>query len=100
MSQDLALGVFLFMVLVAANLPWFSEKILFVFASPSGDKLAIIRLLELVVLYGFTLLTGFALESRVTGSQQPQDWEFYAITVCLFLVFSVPGFIWRYILRR
>jgi hypothetical protein len=29
----------------------------------------------------------------------PQGWEFYVITLALFAMFALPGFIWRYDLR-
>ena len=38
-------------------------------------------------------------ESRA-GPVYRQRWEFYAVTVCLFLVFAYPGFIYRYLWRR
>ena len=29
-----------------------------------------------------------------------QNWEFYAVTACLFLVFAFPGFTYRYLWRK
>jgi hypothetical protein len=29
------------------------------------------------------------------GQLAPQDWEFYAVTRCLFLVFAFPGFVYK-----
>jgi hypothetical protein len=36
----------------------------------------------------------------MTGEIYHQDWVFYAVTISLFLVFALPGFIYRYDLRR
>lgn len=57
------------------------------------------RLLELLVFYALGLVLGFALEANL-GNRFPQGWEFYAITLCLFLVLAYPGFVWRYLMKR
>jgi hypothetical protein len=48
-------------------------------------------------MYGAIAAIGFGLEQKVTGSVHAQDWEFYAVTACLFIVFAMPGFIYRHI---
>jgi hypothetical protein len=35
------------------------------------------------------------MEKKLNGEIYAQDWEFYAVTLCLFLVFALPGFIYR-----
>lgn len=57
------------------------------------------RLLELLVFYALVLVLGFALEANL-GNRFEQGWEFYAITLCLFLVLGYPGFVWRYLMKR
>ena len=82
----------------AANAPFFSHRILFIWA-PKGerrDKHGGWRVLEVVVLYLLTLALAKALEARI-GAVYPQGWEFYAVTVCLFLVLGYPGFVLRYL---
>jgi hypothetical protein len=39
------------------------------------------------------------LESNA-GNVFNQGWQFYAVTVCLFLVLAFPGFTFRYLRRR
>ena len=34
------------------------------------------------------------------GQVAAQNWEFYAVTACLFLVFAFPGFVYRYLWRK
>jgi hypothetical protein len=34
------------------------------------------------------------------GNVFTQRWEFYAITLSLFVVMAFPGFVFRYLLRR
>ncbi|WP_255987878.1 DUF2818 family protein [Chitinolyticbacter albus] len=84
---------------LAANLPFFSERILFVLAPGSGRKSFAWRALELVLLYGSVGALGLLLESRLSPIHA-QNWPFYATTLCLFLVAAFPGFVWRYFWRR
>lgn len=82
--------------IVAANLPWISEKIFFIGRPAEGKKSAWWRWLEWLVLYLLTGAITFGLENKLNGEIYPQDWEFYAVTFCLFLVFALPGFIFRH----
>jgi hypothetical protein len=40
------------------------------------------------------------MEKQVIGNTHNQEWEFYAITFCLFIVFSFPGFIYKIIWKK
>lgn len=84
--------------LIAANLPFLFERLFFVKLLASGKHLGW-RLLELVVLYFLVGGIGLLLEKK-GGEIHPQNWEFYAITASLFLVFAFPGFIYRYLWRK
>lgn len=84
--------------IVAANLPWLSDRIFFVI-TPKGKKRFAWRLLELLVLYFVVGLLGLGLENRFTGESHAQGWGFYTITFFLFIVFALPGFIYRYDLK-
>lgn len=53
------------------------------------------HLLELAAGFGLTAFLAFFLENR-SGTVHPQGWEFYAVVVCLYLVFAFPCFVWRY----
>ena len=100
MSIGAATWLLLLTAIVAANLPWLSERVLFVLRPPAQGKREWIRLLEWLLLYGVIGAVGHGLEYRFTGQLQAQDWEFYVTTLCLFLVFALPGFIYRHDLRR
>ncbi len=63
------------------------------------QKSVFVRLLELAVFYALLGVLGFALESNL-GNRFAQGWEFYAVTLCLFLVLGYPGFVWRYLMKR
>jgi Protein of unknown function (DUF2818) len=84
---------------LAANLPFLSEKILFVWQTKSGQKSFFWRLLELSF---FFLLVGFIarlIESRLSPVHV-QNWQFYASVLALFVVLAWPGFVWRYFWRK
>jgi len=57
------------------------------------------RLLEVLVGYVLIGTLGFTMELDL-GNAFPQGWEFYAVTLALFLVLAYPGFVWRYLLQR
>ncbi len=91
--------ILLVLALVAANLPFLVERVFFVWRPRSGRKGLFWRLIELVVLYFAIGGLAYFVEGRF-GPVQPQNWEFYAVTACLFLVFAFPGFIYRYLWRK
>jgi hypothetical protein len=82
---------------IAANLPFFNERLLLVGPRRAPKALGW-RLLELLLLTGLTVGLGILIEMR-QGQRSPQGWEFYAAVLCLMLTFAFPGFVWR-ILRR
>ena len=83
--------------LLLANLPFSSQRLFGVIGMRSPKRL-LVRLLELVVLYGVVLAVGLLLEKRA-GQIAPQRWEFYAVTAAVFLTLAFPGFVYRYLLR-
>lgn len=95
MTQELAVWLLLGLSVVAANLPWLSDRLLFILTPASGVKHNGFRLLEWLLLY--FLMGGIALgiEQKATGNTFAQDWEFYAVTLCLFAIFALPGFIYH-----
>jgi hypothetical protein len=90
--------ILLAIALIAANLPFVTERLFFLKPLATGKHIGW-HLLELVVL--FFVVGGMAwLLERKTGDAHQQNWEFYAVTGSLFLVFAFPGFVYRYLWRR
>ncbi len=92
--------VLLGLILLAANLPWFSNKVFYVIpVNKSANKLQAKNLgwclLEIIVLYFVIGSVALYTEKATFGQIAHQDWEFYAVTSCLFIVFSFPGFVYR-----
>ena len=85
--------------LVAANLPFFNQRLGIVGPLMQGRKPLWVRLLEMIVLYLLVGGLGLVLERRA-GQVSPQGWEFYAVTAALFLTLAFPGFVYRYLVHR
>jgi hypothetical protein len=92
-------ALLLVIALLAANLPFLVERLFFIKTPASGNKHLGWRMLELVVMYFVVGGIGLLLEKK-GGDIHSQNWEFYAITASLFLVFAFPGFIYRYLWRK
>jgi hypothetical protein len=98
MTQTVSIWIVIIAALVAANLPFASNRLFAVvpLRSPKGLP---VRFAELVVFYFAVGLLGVLLEAHA-GQVAPQGWEFYAVTAALFITFAFPGFVWRYLVRR
>ncbi len=91
--------LFYTLAIIAANLPFLSERILFVKVPATGRKAFGWRLLEWGLLYLIVGLFARLLESQRTPVHT-QGWAFYVITLALFIVFAWPGFVWRFFWRK
>jgi hypothetical protein len=94
-SQNSAVWTLVILAFCAANLPFVSQKLMAVMTVRTPKTLWL-RLLELLAFYLIAGGIGVALERRA-GQIAPQNWEFYAITVALFVTFAFPGFVYRYL---
>ena len=86
--------------LLAANLPFLTQRSFAGIPCRKSDKPFWLRLLELLFLYLLLGALAAWFESSAHGAAYPQGWEFYAITFCLFLVLAYPGFVYRYLWQR
>lgn len=97
MDQSAAVWLVLAVAVIAANLPYFNERILLI-GPRQPHKAAWWRLLELVLMAALSFGLGSVLEARI-GQRHAQGWEFYAAASCLFVTLGFPGFVWRYLRR-
>ena len=97
MDQSAPVWALVLLALLAANLPFISQRFMLVYPLSSFKSLPL-RLLELVLWYFIVGALGLALEHNA-GQIAPQGWEFYAITGTLFVTFAFPGFVLRYLLK-
>lgn len=84
--------LFLLLMLFMANLGWVSDKWLGLVGSVSQLWQ---RFVVLLPAYLITLGIAYLVERFVMGQVWPQGWEYYSITLCVFLVLSFPGFVYR-----
>ncbi|MDH5659599.1 MAG: DUF2818 family protein [Gammaproteobacteria bacterium] len=92
--------VFIIVAFIAANLPWISERLFGLIPVKSDKKSVWMTLLEWFSLYILIGLVALGIEKKFTSDIYSQGWEFYASTFCLFLVFALPGFIYRFDLKH
>jgi len=92
-----------FLILVAilcANLPWFSNKYFFFITAKSGKKSTFPFVVEWLLMYILVAIIATLIEIKVQGFIQAKNPEFYAITLCLFAVFALPGLIYKFEINR
>lgn len=103
MSQGVAVWLLIALALGSANLPFLTEKIFGLLPYKRGEAVSSkpfwLRLLEVLVFYLLVGWVGFAFEARL-GNRFAQRWEFYAITLSLYLVLAYPGVVYRYLLHK
>ncbi len=95
--MDLAVTqwVLLASMFLLANLPWLSQRCFLVLQCE--NKSPWLRLLEWLILYFVAGALALAMEYKMTGDIYQKDWEFFVVTVSLFMVFAFPGFIYRHV---
>ena len=100
MSSTAVIAVILVLAMIAANLPWFSERFFLVFKPLGGRKREWMRLAEWLLMFFLIGGIGLGFERKAQGTIHAQDWEFYVVSICLFIVFAVPGFVFRHQLGK
>lgn len=94
----LPIWILILVAFIAANLPFLNYRLLGLFVELKNQKSLWFRFFELLLMY--LMVGGFAkgLEYYF-GQNNPQTWAFYVVTIALFVIFSFPGFVYRYLLR-
>lgn len=98
MTTSATVWLVLLLAVAAANLPFFSQRLLGVLQWRNPKSLGV-RLAELVALYLVVGAVALMLEKQI-GQIAPQTWEFYAITSTFFLTLAFPGFVYRHLLKH
>lgn len=99
MNPSLSSWLVIVLAIVAANLPFVSERLFLLIPVGRPEKAFWWRLLELLSLYLAVGMVGMLLEARI-GNVFSQAWGFYAVTGCLFIVLAFPGFAFRYLRKQ
>ncbi|MBI3231116.1 MAG: DUF2818 family protein [Burkholderiales bacterium] len=87
------------LALFGANLPFVSNRFILLFPLAQARKPGMLRMVEMALYYVLIGAIAWLLESKI-GNVAAQRWEFYAITISLFIVFGFPGFVYCYLLKR
>lgn len=95
MSQTASVWLVVLLALLAANLPFLSNRVFAIYKLAFPKPLPL-RLLEMVISYFVVGAVALLLEQRA-GQIAAQGWQFYAITAALFITFAFPGFVYRYL---
>lgn len=98
MSVDQAVWLLLVTAMILSNIPWILSNRLFLFINVPNKSFSV-NMIEWVTYFGMTGAFAYLLESKSMGHVQPQQWEFYVITLFMFMIFAFPGFIYRYNLK-
>ncbi len=108
MSSSVAVLILFIISLIAANIPFLTDRVLLVLKARS-DKGFWLRFSEWFLLYIVVMAIATGLETKLHGAAYArvwevwnfsQHWEFYSITLCLFVVFALPGFLYHYDLKK
>ena len=95
MNLDLAVNILLITAIVLANIPFiFGNKLFLVM--PVAQKGIWLTLGEWFLYYLLMGLFSYLLELKAMGNVHSQGWEFYTVTLFMFMIFAFPGFIYRY----
>ncbi len=99
MELNQAVWLLLVTAIVLANIPFILSNRLFLFIKVP-HKSIVVNLIEWFSYFILTGLFAYLLESKSMGHVSPQTWEFYTITLFMFIIFAFPGFIYRYNLKK
>jgi len=100
LDSSIIIILFILLSIIAANMPWMSDRYFMLVMPANNAKSTWVRWLEWLTLYFVMGFVGLGLEQRFMGTRSEQGWEFFVINFCLFLVFALPGFIYRNDLKK
>lgn len=92
--------VFLVVAFMAANFPWLTDRLFGFYTLKSASKSVWLTLGEWLIMYLLMGLIALGIEKKFNSEVYSQGWEFYASTFCVFIVFALPGFIYRFDLKH
>ncbi|WP_127470583.1 DUF2818 family protein [Thiomicrorhabdus aquaedulcis] len=98
MDINQSVWLLLFTAIVLANIPFLMANRLFLVIKVP-HKSIVINLIEWFTYFVITGLFAYLLEQKSMGHVASQGWEFYTITLFMFMIFAFPGFIYRYNLK-
>ncbi|MFM2344819.1 MAG: hypothetical protein RLZZ210_1431 [Pseudomonadota bacterium] len=83
----------LFFSILLANLPFIINISIF-------NKIKSIRLIIWLAFYISLIFFSFFLENQQYGNVYKKEWDFYAITFCIYIILGYPSIIWQYLYKK
>jgi hypothetical protein len=100
LSQGAAVWILIVLAFAAANLPFFSERLMALIPVKRFiSKPPLVVVAELFAWYFVIGVVAYGFETALVNPFT-RGWEFYVITLCIFMVLGFPGFVYRYLLKR
>lgn len=90
--------VVLGVLVLLANLPFIASRFMGL-VTLRAQKAGLVLVGEVLLCYSLTLLGMMSVESWLEGVTYSQNWEFYVVLSCLFVVAGFPGFVHRFFWR-
>lgn len=95
--MDIKVYLVILIFVFLANLPFINKNLFYIF--PVSYKNIKLYLIEWIFNFIIFLIISFGLES-INSKVYHQGRRFYLILLCLYIVFSFPGFIFRYFWKK
>ena len=97
--MNITTGIVLLAGFVLASLPMVGERSFFSIPLFKLNKKPWLRMVEFLLAYAVWIAIGKAFEAQARQVAK-QGWEFYVVTLLLFVIAAFPVFAWRYLWRR
>lgn len=99
MSQSSTIWIVILAACIAANLPFSSDRIFGIGPLLHPYKSLLVSILEFFFLYFLVGGSALLLEKN-SGQIYPQGWEFYVVTLVLFIAMAFPGFVYKFLIHK
>lgn len=98
LSLEASVWIVIILALVGANIPFLTHRCFGIFKSKNQKKIWV-HFFELTIYFFLIGFISLLLEINI-GKIYSQRWEFYALSVALFLTLAFPGFVYRYLRKN
>lgn len=95
--MTISMYILLVLAFILANLPFLNNRLLCVFKLQ--NKQFAHCLFEWFVYFFLLGIIAYILESSISKVHS-QNGIFFTVVLCMFAVFSFPGFVWKYLWKR
>ncbi len=89
------MNIFILMIasVLLSNLPFIINLSVF-------NTIKAARVFIWLIFYILLLFLSFMLEKQEYGNLYKKEWDFYAITFCIYIILGYPSIIWQYLYKK